>query len=84
MRTRKRNSEVAVAFGAVLRELREARGLSQEALADLANCDRTYPSILERGLRTPTITSIFILADALEMKASELVELTAAKLMEGE
>jgi DNA-binding XRE family transcriptional regulator len=30
------------------------RGLSQECLAELADLDRTTPSLLERGLRQPT------------------------------
>ncbi len=48
--------EVAVAFGKTLRAARRERGISQEDLAFRADCDRTYPSLLERGLRTPTLT----------------------------
>jgi len=64
---------VAIAFGRVLRELRRARGLSQEQLASLADFDRTYPSLLERGLRTPTLSVIFRLAEVLGIAASALV-----------
>ena len=70
---RLRRQKVAKAFGRVLRELRHARGLSQERLADLGNFDRTYPSLLERGLRTPTLTVVFKLADVLGVEASALV-----------
>ena len=63
----------AIAFGAVLRAARRERGLSQEALADLGGLDRTYPSLLERGLRTPTLSAIFRLADALGLPAEYLV-----------
>jgi transcriptional regulator with XRE-family HTH domain len=64
---------VAIAFGRVLRELRRARGLSQEQLASLSDFDRTYPSLLERGLRTPTLSVIFRLAEVLGITASTLV-----------
>lgn len=62
-------------FGKVLRELREANQLSQEKLAEYCELDRTYISLLERGLRQPTITTIFKLAKALNISASKLIEI---------
>ena len=56
---------VVKVFGKVLFELRKNAGLSQEKLAELAGYDRTYISLLERGLRQPTITTIFDLSKAL-------------------
>jgi transcriptional regulator with XRE-family HTH domain len=38
-------------IGEVLRAKREKLGISQEGLAELAGVDRTYVSILERGLK---------------------------------
>jgi len=67
-------------FGTVLRELRENKKLSQEKLAEFCDLDRTYISLLERGLRQPTLTTLFKLADALNIKASELVEMVDIKL----
>lgn len=61
-------------FGKVLRELREAKQLSQEKLAEYCELDRTYISLLERGLRQPTITTIFKLAKALNISPSKLIE----------
>ena len=63
------------AFGKVLRALRAERGLSQEALALEAGVQRNYVSLIERGVNQPTITTIFKLATALEMKPSQVVEL---------
>lgn len=60
-------------FGKVLRKLREGKKLSQEKLAEYCDLDRTYISMLERGLRQPTITTLFKIADALDISPSELV-----------
>ena len=65
---------VAIAWGRILRAAREAAGMSQETLAMRAHLDRTYPSLLERGRRTPTLTSLFAISHALNVPPSELVE----------
>jgi transcriptional regulator with XRE-family HTH domain len=68
------------AFGKVLRALRVERGLSQEALALEAGIQRNYVSLIERGINQPTITIIFKLAAALEMKPSQMIELVERAL----
>ena len=75
-----RRQEAARAFGQVLRAARQVRGLSQEELAELGELDRTYPSLLERGLRTPTLTVLIELARALRMEPAQLVSDTAERL----
>jgi transcriptional regulator with XRE-family HTH domain len=65
--------ELAKAFGRVLRAAREKRGFSQEQLALDCEIDRTYVSLLERGLRQPTITVIFRLAASLGIRPSALL-----------
>ena len=72
MRTRK----LALAFGSVLREVRLQKGISQDTLASLCDFDRTYPSLLERGLRSPTLAMIFRISEALEINPSVLVAKT--------
>ena len=62
-------------FGIVLRSLRERKGWSQEELAFECELDRTFISMLERGVRQPTLTSIFVIAEALEVKPSRLERL---------
>lgn len=52
-------------FGKILSDYRKEAGLSQEKLAELADYDRTYISLMERGLRQPTLTTIFKLSKAL-------------------
>lgn len=75
-----RRSRVAVAFGKVLRECRKEKGLSQEDLAGDADFDRTYPSLLERGLRTPTLTVLFAIAKVLGVPAANMVTNTLEEL----
>jgi len=69
---------ISKAFGRVLRELRAKAGLSQEQLALSAGLDRTYISLLERGLRQPTLSTLFRLADILEVAPATMVARTAA------
>ena len=55
-----------------LRELRQARGLSQEQLADLAGCHRTYVGMLERKQGNPSLLVLGKLADALGVNLGSL------------
>lgn len=66
--------EIERVFGSVLKEVRNHRKISQSELANLAELDRTYISLLERGLRQPTIETVFKLAEALNTKASLLIQ----------
>lgn len=66
--------EIKKLFGTVLRELRLEKGLTQEKLAELSNLDETFISMLENGKRQPTLTTIFSLSAALNIKASSFVE----------
>lgn len=61
-------------FGIVLKRLRKAHRLSQEGLARGSSLNRTYISILERNLKNPSLCTIFALAGALGMKASDLLK----------
>ena len=60
-------------FGDELRKARKAVGISKEKLALQVGLDRTYISMLERGLRQPSLTTIFLLCPALGLTSVELV-----------
>ena len=72
--------DVASAFGRTLRCARNRLGITQEKLAELANLDRAYPSLLERGLRTPTLTAYLDISAALNLKPESLVQGTLLRL----
>lgn len=61
-------------FGSVIKTLREERGLSQQELADYSEVDRTYISDLERGLYSPSLKTIYKLAEILKLKPHELIQ----------
>jgi transcriptional regulator with XRE-family HTH domain len=56
-----------------LRRIRAEKGLSQEALADLCQIDRTYISGVERGLRNLSIDNLERLAAALRLEPWQLI-----------
>lgn len=64
--------DVRPVFGNRIRELRKARGLSQEELGHRANLDYRYVGGVERGERNPSLISITRLANALGVPLSEL------------
>ncbi len=66
-------SALSVAFGQVVRELREEASLSQERLGFLAKLSRVYVGEIERGEKTPSLDAVASLARALGRSASELI-----------
>jgi transcriptional regulator with XRE-family HTH domain len=75
-----RRNKVAIAFGKVLKHHRKEKGMSQEDLAGDTEFDRTYPSLLERGLRTPTLTVLIAIAKVLGVSAASMVNKTLEEL----
>jgi len=61
-------------FGAHLRELRTARGLTQAQLAQNARTSTPFISQLERGVTTPTLGMLLRLAVALQCRPSDLMK----------
>lgn len=71
---------VARAFGLVLRTARQEIGLSQDGLGERMGFDRTYPSLLERGLRAPSLWMVLRFSEALNRAPERLVADTVALL----
>ena len=63
-----------VALGAAIRRMREARDISQEALALRAEIDRSYMGRVERGDNAIAVLTLIKVAGALDATASALME----------
>jgi transcriptional regulator with XRE-family HTH domain len=67
-------SPVLLSLGRTIRSLRTERKISQEALADSANIDRSYMGGIERGEHNITIMNLAKVAGQLDLKMSELFD----------
>ncbi len=61
-------------FGALARQLRLEKGMSQERLAELCGLHRIYVGAIERAKRTPSIVAADKLAKAMDLTLSGLVQ----------
>jgi XRE family transcriptional regulator, regulator of sulfur utilization len=69
-----RNKSANAALGKRVLKLREKKGLSQYQLADEANISRGLLIGIEKGIGNPTITTLYALAEALDVKAKDLLD----------
>lgn len=67
-------TEALQILGNKLRSRREELGLSQEALADICDFDRTYISMLERGKRNVSLINLVRIAQGLGTSVAQLTE----------
>lgn len=57
----------------MLQSIRLKKGFSQEKLALECELDRTFISMLERGLRQPSLTTLVKISNTLQIKPSKLL-----------
>ena len=69
-----------VAFGVVLRQLREQAGYSQDSFAHATGYHRNYIGQLERGEKSPSLSALFNLSQALDRIPSQLLPLVEKQL----
>lgn len=67
----KNTDVIKEAFGKVLRLKRKALGLSQEELAARSGIAMRYVSLLECNQRQPTISTLYLLSQGLEISLAE-------------
>jgi transcriptional regulator with XRE-family HTH domain len=72
--------KLQLVVGKLLVELRKEAGISQEKLAELTDLERSFISLIERGKRRISLLTLFKLAEAFNMKASEIIIKTESKL----
>lgn len=63
--------DIRLATGNRIRELRKYKSLSQEALANKAEIDRTYMASVENGKRNISIINLEKIINALNLSISE-------------
>lgn len=71
---RKARQPDAELFGAVVRELREARGWTQEQLAERSDMNASYLGFVERGDNVPTLTIIIQISEGLGVEPADLLK----------
>lgn len=67
------DKQIVSCFAKQMRTCREARGISQEKLAELANLHRTYIGSIERSEKVPSLITIVKISKALNINISELI-----------
>ncbi|MGB3111307.1 MAG: helix-turn-helix transcriptional regulator [Psychrobacter alimentarius] len=65
--------ERMITFGKRVREARKSKGISQEALAEIAGIDRSYMGNIERGEKNITLKKAYEICDALGIHIKDLV-----------
>mgnify|MGYP005732235729 CR=1 FL=1 len=70
----KQKNPILVAFGVRIRAARKEAGLSQEALGEACELDRTYVSSVERGERNISLLNIHKISQALNVRIATLLE----------
>jgi len=71
------SADVKVMFGRRVRQLRVAKGISQEAFAHEIEIDRSYYGSIERGLRNVSLDHICLIAAGLGVEPAELLRFNA-------
>jgi transcriptional regulator with XRE-family HTH domain len=64
--------DIVRTFGLNLKKHREAKGLSQEAFAEMCGLHRTYISAVERQRRSISLENVQRIADALQIETYKL------------
>lgn len=64
------------AFGIIISRLRVQKGLTQERMSGLAGIARSHLVALENGEKTVRLDTLWRIADALEIRPSELIRRT--------
>ena len=70
----------AMVMARLLGRLRTQRGLSQEVLSGLAGIARSHLAMIENGVTRPTVETLWKLAQAMDMRLSELVRMAEEEM----
>ena len=76
------NKHLIIQFGLKIRELREAKNISQEKLSFSTGFHRTYIRMIERGERNISLTNMAVFAKVFELNLSELLDFNTVNAFE--
>ncbi|WKK77073.1 helix-turn-helix transcriptional regulator [Marivirga salinae] len=62
--------DIDIKIGEQLAHLRKSKGFTQEQLASILDLHEDYISKIERGLRSPSVKTLLLILDKLEVKYS--------------
>ena len=61
------------AIGTRIKEAREAKGFTQEQLAEIVGLSSTHMSVIERGVKAPKLETFIKIANALNVTSDSLL-----------
>jgi len=67
-------AEIKELIGARIKSIRDAKGMTQERLAEVMDINSKYLSNIERGKENPTLDMLIKLANALEVEMWEMFD----------
>lgn len=71
-------------LGQTIRDIRKEKGLSQEVLSGLAGIARTHLTMIETGTMKANIETLCKIAEALDMRPSELFIIVEKRILDKE
>lgn len=71
---------ITKSFAKILKQVRTEKGFSQESLSFEAGLHRTYISQLERGLKSPSLETLYKISKALKINLTEFMSLLEREL----
>jgi transcriptional regulator with XRE-family HTH domain len=74
-----KNKGLIKAIGNKIRDLRTQKGISQEDLANEADVPLSQIGRIERGENNPTVSTLYVIAKALNVELKNLVDVKLGK-----
>ena len=71
-----KNKKLVIAIGERIRNLRIQQKMSQEELANEADVPLSQIGRIERGETNPTISTLYVIAQALQLTLKDIVEIS--------
>lgn len=74
------DDKILESLGAIIKDIRKKRKMSQQGLADTAQIHRNYVISLEKGRQNPSLLVLYSIANALRVKPTKIINLIGKDL----